>query len=115
MAEPQVIPEISVDELAARLDDGTGGAVTIIDVREPDEYTAGHVPSARPIPLGDVPDRGAEIPTDETVYFVCARGGRSLRAAEFMAGKGVDAVNVAGGTMAWIESGRDVVTGESSG
>lgn len=115
MADPQAFLEISVDELAVRLDDGEARAVTIIDVREPDEYSAGHVPSARPIPLGDIPDRGDEIPTGETVYFICARGGRSLRAAEFMAGKGVDAVNVAGGTMAWVESGRDVVTGESPG
>lgn len=115
MAEPQAIPEISVDELASRLDDGDAAAATVIDVREPDEYTAGHVPSAQPIPLGEIPDRGDEIPTGETVYFICARGGRSLRAAEFMAGKGVAAVNVTGGTMAWIESGRDVVTGESPG
>ncbi len=113
MADIETIPEIGVDELAARLDGGAG--VVVIDVREPGEYTAGHVPSARPIPLGDVPDRGDEIPTGETVYFICARGGRSLRAAEYMAGRGVDAVNVTGGTLAWIEGGRDVVTGESPG
>ena len=115
MAEPQAIPEVSVDELAARLDDGDRAAATVIDVREPDEYTAGHVPSARPIPLGDIPDRGDEIPTGETVYFICAVGARSLRAAELMAGRGVDGVNVTGGTRAWIDSGRDVVTGESPG
>lgn len=108
MAETQEIPEISVDELATRLD---AGAV-VIDVREPDEYTSGHVPSARPIPLREVPERAGEIPSDATVYFVCARGGRSRRAAEFVAAHGVDAVNVAGGTMAWIDSGRAVVTGE---
>jgi rhodanese-related sulfurtransferase len=111
MSAPEDIPEITVDELAERL---AAGAL-VIDVREPDEYTAGHVPSARPIPLGEVPDRAGEVPTDQTVYFICARGGRSRRAAEFVASQGVDAVNVAGGTMGWIEAGHEVVTGEQPG
>ena len=51
------IPEITVDELAARLDD-----VVLIDVRQPDEYVAGHVPPARLIPLYEVPDHVGELP-----------------------------------------------------
>src|SRR5262245_41532374 len=111
MNGPQSIPEISVDQLADRLADGA----VLIDVREPDEYLGGHVPSARLVPLGEVPERLAEIPTDRTVYFICARGGRSRRAAEFSAPHGVDAVNVDGGTMGWLDSGRPVVSGEQPG
>jgi len=105
------VPEIDVDELARRLD---GGAV-VIDVRELDEYLDGHVAGARLIPLGDVPDRLAEVPTTEPVLVICKVGGRSLRAAEFLAANGVDATNVAGGTMAWIDSGRPVVEGSEPG
>jgi len=89
--------------------------VAIIDVREPDEYAEGHVPGARPLPLGEVPERADEVPEGETVYVVCAVGGRSRRAAEHLAGLGRDVVNVAGGTKGWIEAGHPTVTGQSPG
>jgi rhodanese-related sulfurtransferase len=101
------VPEISVDELAARL---AAGAL-VIDVRQPDEYEAGHVPGARPIPLAEVPDRIGELPADETILVICRSGARSLAAAEFLDQQQFQAVNVAGGTLAWIESGREIVTG----
>lgn len=109
----QAVPgaEIDVEELVARLQ---AGAI-VVDVREPDEYVAGHVPSARPIPLMDVPERIDEIPTDVPVLVICASGGRSRRAADFLIEQGVDAVNVAGGTRGWIDSGRAVVTGDEPG
>lgn len=103
------VPEIEIDELAAR-----GSATTVIDVRQPDEYESGHVPGAVLIPLAEVPDRLGEVPTDEPVYVICQSGGRSRRASEFLVAQGVDATNVAGGTKAWIESGREVVTGSGS-
>ena len=101
--------EITVDELATRLE---AGAV-IVDVRQPDEYTGGHVPGAVLVPLNDVPDRLGELPTEGEVLVVCRTGGRSHVAAEYLIANGVQAVNVAGGTLAWVESGRDVVVGES--
>jgi rhodanese-related sulfurtransferase len=104
------IPEITVDELAARLAAHPGAA--LVDVRQPDEYVEAHVPGARLIPLNDVPDRLADFPTDGEVLVICRSGGRSMAACDFLAGNGVAAVNVAGGTLAWIESGREVVTGE---
>ena len=100
------VPEIEVDGLA-----GFAGSVTVIDVREADEYEAGHVPGAVLIPLAEVPDRIGEIPSDQPVYLICQGGGRSRRATEFLAAEGFDVTNVDGGTKAWIESGRDVVTG----
>jgi rhodanese-related sulfurtransferase len=96
------VPEIDVDELARRLDAGA----TLIDVRNPHEYEAGHVPGARLIPLGDLPDRTGEVAIDHEVLLICRTGSRSMVAAEYLRQQGMDVVNVAGGTLAWIESGR---------
>ena len=101
------VPEIDIAELARLRGDG----VPLIDVREPDEYTAAHVPGAVLVPLATVPDNLAQVPTDGTVYVICAKGGRSLKAAEFYRGQGIDAVNVAGGTTAWADAGHPVSTG----
>ncbi len=102
-------PEIDVTELAKRWEAGA----TVIDVRRPDEYEAGHVPGARLVPLEDVPSRRDEIPVEGDVLVICKTGGRSRQATEFLRQQGVAAVNVAGGTMAWIEAGQPVVTGDS--
>lgn len=101
------IPAIDVDTLRDELDQGR----PLVDVRQPDEYEQAHAPGARLIPLGEVPDRVDEIPTDETVYVICRSGGRSGKAVEYLRGKGIDAVNVAGGTLAWVEAGNPVDTG----
>jgi rhodanese-related sulfurtransferase len=101
------VPEIDVAELARTRVDGA----TVIDVREPDEYTEAHVPGATLIPLATVPDAVDRVPPGETVYVICAVGGRSLRAAAFYRGRGIDAVNVAGGTNAWVDAGQPVSTG----
>lgn len=102
------VPEVDIETFAGL--HATG--VTVIDVREPHEYTEGHVPGATPIPLGEVPDRADEVPAGETVYLVCAMGGRSLKAAEHLAGLGRDVVNVAGGTKGWIAAGHPTVAGD---
>jgi rhodanese-related sulfurtransferase len=103
------IPEVDIATFA----EAHASGVTVIDVREPDEYVEGHVPGAVLIPLGQVPDRVAEVPEGETVYMVCKVGGRSMRAAEVLAAEGRDVVNVGGGTMAWIEAGHPTVSGDS--
>jgi rhodanese-related sulfurtransferase len=101
------VPEIDVKELAQKREEGA----PLIDVREPDEYTAAHVPGAELIPLGEIAERLHEAPQDQTVYVICAKGSRSLKAAEFYRTQGIDAVNVAGGTGAWIEAGQPTATG----
>ena len=103
------VPEIDLSELERLL---TTGAV-LVDVREDDEYADGHVASALHIALSTVPDRVSEIPASGPVYVICALGGRSARAAEFLRGQGIDAINVAGGTNGWVDSGRAVVVGDS--
>jgi rhodanese-related sulfurtransferase len=106
------VPEIDVVTLAEL----RGQDVPIIDVRNPDEYLDGHVPGAVLLPLPDLVERVDEVPDDgKPVYLICAVGGRSARAADYLRGQGVDAINVAGGTVAWIEAGQPVVTGEQPG
>jgi rhodanese-related sulfurtransferase len=101
------VPEIDISTLEERLGEG----VVVIDVREDDEYVAGHVAGAVLVPLGTVPDRVAELPADEPFLIICHSGGRSGRAVQFLRAQGLDATNVAGGTSAWVTSGRPVVTG----
>ena len=101
------VPAIDVASLRQHLDEGA----PLVDVREPDEYAEVRAPGARLVPLGEVPDRLAEIPTDQTVYVICRSGGRSARAVEYLRANGVDAVNVTGGTLAWVESGAPVESG----
>jgi rhodanese-related sulfurtransferase len=109
-SEVPEVPEVDVDELARRRD-----RAVLIDVREDDEYAAGHIPGARHLPLASVPDRLDEIPTDRTVYVVCGGGSRSARAVEVMRNAGIDAVNVAGGTSAWRDAGHEVAMGSEPG
>jgi|SRR5713101_2895436 len=87
-----------------------GGAV-VLDVRNPDEYNAGHVPGAKLIPLGELSARQDEIPGGDPIYVICATGGRSLAATKAMIEAGYRAVSVMGGTKAWIEAGHPVVKG----
>ena len=101
------VAEITVDELAAVLATGA----RLIDVREPAEYEDAHVPGAVLVPLGTVPEHVEVFRGDGPTYVICRSGARSMKACEFVAGHGVEAVNVAGGTMAWVTSGRDCATG----
>lgn len=101
------VDEIDVEELARRLDDGA----VLIDVRNPDEYEAGHVPGARLLPLHDLPYRVGEVPEGAEILMICRTGNRSMVAAEFLVEQGMTAVNVAGGMVAWVGSGRSAVGG----
>lgn len=101
------IPEIDVEELADLLD----GDIVLIDVRQPDEHLTARVPGVQLIPLPELAERHEEIPDADTVYVICKVGGRSMRACEFLSTQGRRVINVAGGTDAWIESGRTVEAG----
>ena len=99
--------EVSIDELETALEAGA----PVYDVRERDEFVRGHVPGVRLLPMSEIEQRVEEIPTGVTVYFVCAVGARSGKVAEALRQQGLDAVNVAGGTKAWMDSGRRMATG----
>ena len=83
--------------------------VAVIDVREPSEYNAGHVPDARLIPVASVFARRDELPRDKDIVFVCAVGQRSALACEMAAAAGLTRLfNLEGGTEAWIKAGFPV-------
>jgi len=96
--------EITVSDLALEISDNAW----VLDVREIDEWNNGHVPTAHHIPLNSVPDQIDALPRDERIFVICASGGRSMTAADFLVGHGFDAVSVGGGTNGWVASGREV-------
>ena len=100
------IPEVSVADVHALL--AAEPSTLVVDVREPEEYAAGHVPDAVAMPLQTVPLRHGELPRDRTVYVVCAVGGRSGQAVAWLNAQGYDAVNVAGGPHDWVAAGSPV-------
>ncbi len=101
--------EVSVDE-ASRLRDA--GAF-MLDVREPDEWAAGHIEGATLIPLGDLANRVAEVPADRQVVVVCRSGNRSAQGRDVLLGAGLPSVtSMAGGMNDWSGSGKPVVTGQ---
>jgi rhodanese-related sulfurtransferase len=87
------------------------GAV-VLDVRNPDEYVAGHVPGAKLVPLPELAERLGEVPAGDPLYVICAVGGRSLVATKALVGAGFSALSVVGGTNGWMAQGRDVVVGD---
>ena len=82
----------------------------LLDVREDDEWAAGHAPGARHIALGELSARAAEVPQDQAVYVICRSGVRSARAAQALAAAGWEAINVAGGMQDWAAAGRPMTT-----
>ena len=104
------VQEIDVDQLAERLAAGA----RLVDVREPAEYAEAHVPGAVLVPLGTVPEHVDAFTGGGTTYVICRSGARSMRACEHIAALGLDVevVNVAGGTLAWLASGREAVGGD---
>ena len=103
------VPEISVNELAQKLLDGA----FLIDVRELDEWIAERVPEVPLIPLGEITDRLTDFPKEGEVFIICRSGARSATACQLLRSNDVNAINVAGGTLAWIASGQDVASGPS--
>ncbi len=105
--DPASPPSVSIDEAVSWLRANDGAA--IIDVREPVEYEAGHLPDAVLLPQAELASRLAEVPREPPVLVVCATGNRSSRATAFLRANGYDnAVNLAGGTSGWQAAGNPV-------
>jgi rhodanese-related sulfurtransferase len=84
--------------------------VYLLDVREDDEWAAGHAPDAAHIPVGALSERAAEIPQDGEVYVICRSGARSAYAAQQLSVAGWKTINVADGMTGWAVAGRPMIS-----
>jgi rhodanese-related sulfurtransferase len=96
------LPEITPADLS---DD-----VLLIDVRDDEEWTAGHAPAARHLPMMEIPGRLDELPRDRNVVVVCRVGARSAQVVAYLLAQGYDRVaNLEGGMVAWVSAGLPIV------
>jgi rhodanese-related sulfurtransferase len=104
MNQPDTVPEVLSADLPA-------GAY-LLDVREDDEWVAGHAPEAVHVRLGELGARLDELPQDREVYVICRTGARSAYAAQGLVGSGLNAINVADGMTGWAVAGRPMINEE---
>ena len=84
-------------------------AYHLLDVREDDEWQAGHIEGAQHIPLGELGDRLSELPSGKTIVAVCRSGSRSGSAVRGLRQLGHSAENLDGGVIAWTQAGLPLV------
>jgi rhodanese-related sulfurtransferase len=97
--------QIDAPEAKSRMDSGA----ILIDVREPQEWQAGHAQGARHIPLAQLDQRQRELPTGRPIITVCRSGARSAHAASLLAKQGREVSNLRGGMRAWVAGGLPLV------
>jgi rhodanese-related sulfurtransferase len=102
------IPAVNVDDLPADL--STADAPLLVDVREPDEWSAGHIDGALHIPMGELAARLGEVPKEQDVVVVCRSGRRSAAVTTYLAQGGWQARNLTDGMVAWAARGRPMVS-----
>jgi len=102
MNHPNAVPEVLSADLPA--------GVFLLDVREDDEWTAGHAPDAVHVRLGELGARVDELPRDREVYVICRSGARSAYAAQALAVGGLNTINVADGMTGWAVAGRPMIS-----
>ena len=98
-------PEVTAEQAVALLD----GPAVLLDVREQDEWDAGHAPQAVHLPMSEISARVGEIPRELAVVCVCRVGGRSGAVAAALNHAGWQAYNLAGGMSAWAAARLPVV------
>ena len=96
------VPSVPVADLPAD--------APMLDVREADEWSAGHAPTSRHLPMSELPARLDEVPAEQPLYVVCRSGARSARVVAYLTGQGHRAVNVEGGMQEWARQGRALVS-----
>jgi rhodanese-related sulfurtransferase/rubrerythrin len=114
--------DLSSDEVRSWIREKKEGSFSLLDVRQPGEYQAGHVPGAILLPLPELPDRMAEVDHTKPVIVYCRSGNRSRSAAALLAGDGVEVFNMNGGMLAWggqaatgpAEAGRELIKDRTS-
>lgn len=96
------VPSCSTEDLLQLTRAACVGGYLLLDVRQPEEYERGHLPGAELVPLGELPDRIAELPRDRTVVVYCRTGQRSAAATILLRDHGhPHAVNLVGGILAY--------------
>jgi rhodanese-related sulfurtransferase len=101
MFGPPRVPTVSAADVPAD--------AVVLDVREDDEWVAGHIPGALHVPLQELPSSLEDLPLAEQLVVVCRVGGRSAQAVAWLAAMGRDAVNLDGGMYAWEQAGRPMI------
>lgn len=90
----------------------------VVDVREADEWAAGHIDGALHVPMSDFVARFGEVTEavadGRRAYVMCRVGGRSAQVTQYLVQQGIDAVNVDGGMLAWDDASRPMVTEDGS-
>ncbi len=109
MSDAQPLP--SIDVYAAYT---AGPEVVLLDVRERNEWDAGHAARAVNLPLSELAERAAELDVNRATICICKSGGRSGRATAYLAQLGVPIVNMTGGMLAWAEMGLPIVTDDGT-
>lgn len=105
-AAKRTLAQVTVEQVAPQV---ASGQVTVVDVRNPGEWAAGHVPGALHIPLAELADRLDDIPRDKPIVMQCQGGSRSAIAASLLDAEGVGGVaNLVGGFRAWAAAGNEV-------
>jgi rhodanese-related sulfurtransferase len=102
---PFQIPTVDVSELP--------GDAVLLDVREDDEWKAGHIDGAQHVPMNQVPQHVAQdqtLPPDRPIIVICKMGGRSAQVTAWLNQQGYDAANLDGGMLAWATAGRPMVS-----
>ncbi len=103
MSTVQRVPSVTAQTVPAE--------AYLLDVREDDEWEAGHAPGAVHVPMMEIPQRMAEVPQDREVVVVCRVGGRSGQVVAYLRQQGYDNVsNLDGGMMGWAAAGKPVTT-----
>lgn len=106
------LPSVNATELNEKLK--TGKRSVVVDVRQPEEYSAGHIAGSKLIPLGDLTKRINELPKDREIICVCASGSRSRSATKFLVDAGYNAFDMQGGMYMWQRANLPVKKGNAS-
>ena len=99
---PGQVPDVQPREVS----DGA----TILDVREDDEWAAGHIAGSTHVPMSEIVQRVADVPAADPLLVVCRVGARSGQVAAWLRAQGRDAHNLSGGLISWAAAGRPLVT-----
>jgi rhodanese-related sulfurtransferase len=92
------VPEVAVDALP---DDAV-----LLDVREQDEWDAGHASGAVHLPMSELAERLDDVPDASPIFVICRTGSRSARVTQYLEANGWEAVNVSDGMFGWARAGR---------